>query len=246
MYFSVLASKDTKKHGIGVATSKSVKGPYTPKDESLACPLDQGGSIDAAGFQDDDGTRYFLYKVDGNSLGNDHPTSIMLQQLASDGITTKGDAKKLLDKGKGDGPLIEAPSLVKEGDTYYLTFSSNIFNTRLYDTSYATAKMVTGPYTKVTSNALLLTSGMGSDVGKLAGPGGSDFTEDGSKIVFLALRNGQNATAGRAMYVSGVDLSGVRLSLISGIHSYLCILWVLSEFSGYTNLCQSTVYARTK
>lgn len=39
---------------------------------------------------------------------------------------------------------------------------------------------------------------------------------------------------------------GVQLSLISGSHSYLCILWVLSEFSDYTNLCQSTVYASTK
>lgn len=57
MYFSALTSQDTKKHSIGVATSKSIKGPYTPKDKPLACPLDQGGAIDAAGFQDDDGTR---------------------------------------------------------------------------------------------------------------------------------------------------------------------------------------------
>lgn len=57
MYFSALTSQDTKKHCIGVAASKSIKGPYTPKDKPLACPLDQGGAIDAAGFQDDDGTR---------------------------------------------------------------------------------------------------------------------------------------------------------------------------------------------
>lgn len=137
----------------------------------------------------------------------------MLQQLASDGTTTKGDAKKLLDKAEGDEPLIEAPSLVKKGDTYYLTFSSNMFNTRLYDTSYATATAVLGPYTNATSNAPLLTSGMKSDLGELAGPGGSDFTEDGSRIVFHALRNGQNATAGRAMYVSSVDLPGGTIKL---------------------------------
>lgn len=210
MYMSISPSKDSKKHCIGTATSKSIKGPYSPKNKPFACPLEQGGAIDPAGFQDEDGTRYVVYKVDGNSLdanGKSNPTPIMLQRVESDGVTPKGNPTKLLDKDERDGPLVEAPSLVKSGDTYYLTFSSNMFNTKLYDVSYATASSVTGPYTKATKNAPLLVTGDKSDVGPLAAPGGSDFSEDGSKIVFHAFKNGHNVTDGRAMYTSEISLS---------------------------------------
>lgn len=211
MYFSATSSQDDSKHCVGVATATSVTGPYTPADNAIACPLDQGGAIDADGFKDGD-TFYVVYKIDGNSLNGDgttHPTPIMLQALNSDAVTPNGDPTQILDRDDADGPLIEAPSLANVDGTYYLTFSSNTYSTLNYDTSYATASAIGGPYTKAQApNAPLLSSGDPSDVGNLGGPGGADFSGDGSKIVFHAFENGQNLDNGRAMYSASVSFSG--------------------------------------
>ncbi|KAJ5098317.1 hypothetical protein N7532_005318 [Penicillium argentinense] len=208
MYFSAASADDNSKHCIGAATSSSITGPYTPGDSALACPLDQGGAIDADGFKDGD-TYYVVYKIDGNSLNNDgstHPTPIMLQGLNSDAVTPNGDPIQLLDRDDNDGPLIEAPSLVNVDGTYYLSFSSNMYDTTKYDVSYATATALAGPYTKATApNAPLLVSGDPSNVGNLAGPGGADFNGDGTKVVFHAFENGQNIDDGRAMYVADIS-----------------------------------------
>jgi beta-xylosidase len=104
----------------------------------------QGGAIDPSGFQDADGTRYVVYKIDGNNIGHGGscnngvapivPTPIMLQQVESDGITLVGGAQEILTNGEYDGPLVEAPSLSRisdpssaGGQLYILFFSSNCF-----------------------------------------------------------------------------------------------------------------------
>ncbi|KAJ5946876.1 hypothetical protein N7454_003715 [Penicillium verhagenii] len=211
MYFSAATSEDSTKHCVGAATSTTITGPYTPEDSALACPLDQGGAIDADGYIDA-GTYYVVYKIDGNSLDGDgttHATPIMLQALSSDAVTPNGDPIQLLDRDDADGPLIEAPSLANVDGTYYLSFSSNMYDTTAYDVSYATASALAGPYTKAQApNAPLLVSGDPSNVGNLAGPGGADFNTDGSKIVFHAFENGQNIDNGRAMYVANIGVSG--------------------------------------
>jgi beta-xylosidase len=67
MYYSALATQDL--HCTGVATATNIQGPYVPiDDEPLVCPLEVGGAIDASGFRDVDGTRWIVYKIDGNSL----------------------------------------------------------------------------------------------------------------------------------------------------------------------------------
>ncbi|KAJ5740170.1 hypothetical protein N7493_000042 [Penicillium malachiteum] len=211
MYFSAASSQDSSKHCVGAATSTSITGPYTPEDDVLACPLDQGGAIDADGFKDGD-TYYVVYKIDGNSLDGDgttHATPILLQELNSDAVTPNGGTTQLLDRDDNDGPLIEAPSLANVDGTYYLSFSSNTYDTTSYDVSYATASALTGPYTKTQApNAPLLVSGDPSNFGNLAGPGGADFNGDGSKIVFHAFENGQTIDKGRAMYVADINVSG--------------------------------------
>lgn len=216
MYYAASSSEDTSKHCVGAATSSSITGPYTPEENPLACPLYAGGAIDADGYNDND-QLYVAYKVDGNSLNGDgtlHPTPIMLQAVEDDGVTPTGDPIELIDRGPADGPLIEAPSLTKSGGTYFLSFSSNWFNTKAYDVSYATASSIKGPWTKQGAPAApLLVSGDASNVGPLAGPGGADFSGDGSKIVFHAFENGQDISDGRAMFVSGITESGKTISI---------------------------------
>src|ERR1700722_6658513 len=70
MYYADEIVGDPAHHCVGVATSQTILGPYKPQDTSFACPIDQGGAIDADGFQDVDGKRYVVYKVDGNSIGH--------------------------------------------------------------------------------------------------------------------------------------------------------------------------------
>lgn len=101
-------------------------GPYTPEAQPIACETAGGGAIDIAGFQDMDGSRYVVYKVDGSSLGGggpcgnadgSHSTPIMLQKLQSDGVTPTGGAVQVLDRDAADGPLVEAPSLILHDGT---------------------------------------------------------------------------------------------------------------------------------
>lgn len=64
MYFS--GRFPGSSHCIGVSRSDNVTGPYEPDPEPFACPLEDGGAIDPAGFYDEaTGRRYVMYKVDG-------------------------------------------------------------------------------------------------------------------------------------------------------------------------------------
>ena len=119
----------------------------------------RGGAIDPSGFRDADGSRYVVYKVDGNSVGNGGvckntvapivPTPIMLVHVEEDGVTAIGAPVQILDRDDGDGPLVEAPSLARMSDgTYAVFFSSNCWSTPQYDVSWAAATNITGPYTK--------------------------------------------------------------------------------------------------
>ena len=230
MYYAANAANHSMRHCIGAATSQNVEGPYTPLPTSIACPLVQGGAIDPSGFLDIDGKNYVVYKVDGNSLDEGRicvsnlkpskkitprPTPLMLQALASDAVTPFGDPIELLDRTDADGPLIEAPSLVrsKEGK-YVLFFSSNCFDTPLYDVAYATSDRLTGPYTRAA--APFLKTGMGPPPG-LKGPGGAAVTPDGSKLVFhgiLGHATNKLSKLFRGMYTVDIEIDGATVLMI--------------------------------
>jgi beta-xylosidase len=179
-------------HCAGTALSNNVLGPYSPSTQILACPGGEGGAIDPDGFRDVDGTHYVTYKIDGNARGSgglcnngNYPrrsTPLMLQKVAHDGISPLGMPMQILDRDDNDGPLIEAPSLARVGNKYYLFFSSNCYSTPWYDTSFAVADSIRGPYTK---RGPLFLSG---DLGGLVAPGGADVSPDGA---FIALHAGE-------------------------------------------------------
>jgi len=216
MYFSATTNTagNGNFHCIGTATSSSVDGPYDSNtDTPFACDTDQGGSIDASHFRDVDGSHYITYKIDGNALGNGgacgntvdpiKSTPIMLQQVASDGCTKIGVATEILTNGQYDGPLVEAPSMMRTGDgTYVLFFSSQCYIDANYDTSYATASSVTGPFTK--TQYPLLNQGYQDDI---RGPGGADIDTDGSHMAFHAYDTSADVGKRRAMFVATVRFS---------------------------------------
>lgn len=207
-------------HCVGTAISDDPKGPYIPNDKPLACDLDKGGAIDPAGFRDADGTLYVTYKVNGNSIGHGGdcnngvdplvPTPLVLQKLAKDGVTPVGDPVQILDRNTadGDGPLVEAPSLVLSSGTYYLFYSTHCFNEDTYDTRYATASSINGPYTK--NNKQLLKTG---DSPRLISPGGATVhADDGNRILFHGWCDASMKQ--RCMYGANLSLDGTKASIV--------------------------------
>jgi arabinan endo-1,5-alpha-L-arabinosidase len=182
MYFTA-ANKTPQAQCIGVATSDSAEGPFVAAATgAIVCPGDEGGAIDASTFVDDDGTRYLLWKNDGNCCGLD--TWLQIAPLSADGLALAGPTTKLLMQTEGwEGNLIEAPTLVKRDGAYVLLYSANDYGGDSYATGYATATSVLGPYTK--ADGPLLTTD--SSEGRYLGPGGQDVVTapDGSdRIVF--------------------------------------------------------------
>jgi len=221
LYFGAALAQYPAHRCIGAATSASIEGPYSPMDMPLICPdpngngnivdsiintSGQGGAIDASGFKDVDGTRYIVYKVDGNSLGSggncnngngQKSTPIMLVPVDANGVTPLGQAVTLLDHTRIDGPLIEAPSLTRRpDDSYALFFSSNCYSSTLYDVTWATASNISGPYSR--KGPLLVTGVQG-----LTAPGGATVAADGTHVVFHA-----NYNNGRAMFTTTISGSG--------------------------------------
>lgn len=183
-------------------------GPYQPQDRPLACPRNQGGAIDPSPFRDVDGTLYVTYKADANSVGHGGDCNngkkpivtvpIMLQQLKSDGVTTVGDPVEILTSDKSDGPLIEAPDIIRtEQGMYFLFFSSHCYTSSAYDIKFAWSQSLKGPYQRA-PQSLLKTRDYG-----LRSPGGATVSRDGKKMVFHAYC-GQ---VDRCMYVAAIDIN---------------------------------------
>lgn len=209
LYFS--ASRNDKLHCTGVATSDSIEGPYTARVDPWACPLDQGGAIDASGFLDSDGSRYVTYKIDGNAIGGGgvcgntedpiQPTPILQQKVAGNGIDKIGNAYQVLGRSAADGPVVEAPSIAKLPDgRYVLFFSSNCFYTPEYDVTYAIANSVSGPYTKY--GPLFVSQGKHG----FWSPGGASIAGDAKHLVFHSYNPGGSNI--RSMYTATLTWDG--------------------------------------
>ena len=226
LYYSAASSEKPSHHCIGIASTSNFNGPSGPfkpvSSSPLVCPLDQGGAIDAATFTDsksdnEPGDLYTLYKIDGNSQGSGGvcdnsnppqvPTPIMLQKLTSDALHTDGVPTQLLDRTPADGPLVEAPVLVKSDEgTYFLFFSSGCTRTDLYDVEYATADNVTGPYTRA-SEPLLETG----DFGGLVAPGSVAITrnrDSGQWVMAFAARIQSEFGGVRELFATGLEFDG--------------------------------------
>jgi arabinan endo-1,5-alpha-L-arabinosidase len=183
MYVTALHT-DSGRQCIGVATSATADGTFTPADdEPLVCPVDEGGAIDASTFTDVDGGKYLLWKTDGNCCGLD--TWIEIARLSDDGLALASEPTRLLRQDQEwEGDLVEAPTLVRNDDTYVLLYSANSYGGDAYAIGEAQSSALLGPYTK-RPDPILTTPRSG---GSLRGPGGQDVirTDDGDVLTFHA------------------------------------------------------------
>ncbi|KAJ5091149.1 endo-arabinase [Penicillium alfredii] len=227
MYYSSPTKRDENRQCVGTGIANDPSGPYEPSDEPFACPFDQGGAIDASGFQDIDGTRYVTYKVNGNTIGKGEcgnsipplkPTPLMLQKVREDGITPVGKPIQMIDRATSDndGPLVEAPYIFHHAGTYFLFYSTHCYNSDQYDLRYATAANVTGPWQK--DNAQLLKPGQYG----LKSPGGASLRSlsktllgDGSLFPDGMLFHGWcHDKTERCMYAAKVRFFGNRVVVV--------------------------------
>ncbi|PSR90814.1 glycosyl hydrolase family 43 protein [Coniella lustricola] len=209
MYYTGALQNNTAVHCLGVATSANITGPWATSDDYWHCDETMGGSIDSSGFVDADGSRYVVYKIDGNNLGNGgscdntvepiQSTPLMLQKVEGDGITKVGDPVQILDRTDVDGPLVEAPNIVlSDAGRYILFYSSHCYTSTGYNVLYATADTITGPYTRSTQP--FLETGMFN----LTSPGGGTSTTSEYGTTMLFHGNCPTAVGGsnRCLFVS--------------------------------------------
>jgi beta-xylosidase len=173
MYFTARV-KGTGTQCIGVATSPRPEGPFrSATEEPLICQRDRGGSIDPSTFTDEDGTRYVLWKNDGNCCGSN--TWLYIQQVSADGLTLAGEPAQLIRQDLiWEGNVIEAPTLWKHNGKYYLFYSANAYQTLKYAVGYARADHILGPYEK--GGDPILASVLAPPA--TLGPGGQDVVVD--------------------------------------------------------------------
>jgi beta-xylosidase len=190
LYYT-LRHAESGRQCISVAVAERPEGPFRDtRQQPLVCQRRLGGSIDPHRFVDRDGADYLLWKNDGNCCGL--PTELWGQRLDDDGLKLVGAPASLgvRDDAAWEGDLIEAPTLWREGDTYYLFFSANDYGSRDYAVGYATAREVLGPYRDGPANPILRSRGAA------AGPGGQAVVQDGDGGLWLAYHAWDSAAVG--------------------------------------------------
>jgi beta-xylosidase len=138
---------------VGVATAEQPMGPYVDHGPLVAQEM---GSIDPVPFTDENGTRYLIWKEDGNSRKK--PTILWAQPLNQDGTGLLGEPKELIrNDTPWEGGVVEGPFVVKRGDWFYLFYSGNgCCGTGCnYALGVARSKSLIGPWEKNPANPIL-------------------------------------------------------------------------------------------
>jgi hypothetical protein len=200
---------------IGKARATSPTGPFRDTRRGpIICQRGLGGSIDPYVFRDRDGTRYLLWKNDGNCCG--HQVSLWSQRLRED-ERLAGRPHRLLSYDRSwERPLIENPAMVRSPDRngeYRLFYAANWWESSSYATGFARCSGPLGPCRKVTT-----TGPWHGTTDYALGPGGASFFTDTGGRIWMAEHGWSNPpgdigyTNGgrRSLYVEKVDFSDRR------------------------------------
>ena len=136
--------KKSDKQCVGVAVADKPEGKFRDtRDAPLVCQAEEGGTIDAHPFKDGD-KLYLYYKNDGNCCSM--PTYLYVQEMAPDGLSLVGEPTRLVNNDKlWEGRVVEAPTMWKHEDKYYLFYSANNYAGIEYAVGYATCQSAMGP-----------------------------------------------------------------------------------------------------
>lgn len=182
----------------GVAVSDSPEGPF--KDATEGKPMFDIGTatIDASCYvEGDKAYLYFVKDCSTNIINGIHTSQIYVAEIDSS-LTKLISQPKLISTPSQPwethslpAPCVgqiedfklkenqtywlwnEAPSLIKHGGKYYLTYSANCFDSRYYSVGYAVSDSPLGPFEKYKNNPI-----MEYIPNKLSGPGHNSFFTD--------------------------------------------------------------------
>jgi beta-xylosidase len=186
---------------IGRATSSRPEGPYVDTSTTpFICPVGGEtpfcGAIDPSPFVDDDGHVWLLWKSDENSAACRHATRIWAEPLDSAGVERTGQPTALVAVDRPwEGPLVEGPSMIRDGGAYYLFYSANDYESASYAVGYAVCASPIGPCKKASSDGPLMHSH-----GLQLGPGGQEAFRDATGASWIAYHAW---TAPRTTYAGG-------------------------------------------
>jgi beta-xylosidase len=176
LYFTARSREDDRQC-IGVAVSDRPDAGFRDTgDEPFICQVEEGGSIDAHPFRDGD-QLYLYWKNDGNCCSR--PTYIYVQEMSSDGLELVGEPVRLIRNTEvWESHVIEAPSMLKHEDSYYLFYSANNYAGVEYAVGYAVCESPLGPCEKAEENPILETL---LERPPVIGPGHQTFVEVGDQ-----------------------------------------------------------------
>jgi beta-xylosidase len=204
LYFTA-HDKASNKQCVGVATSDKSEGPFkSSAQQPLVCQVDLGGTIDPSPLRD--GAKLYLYfKNDGNCCGME--TDLFVQELSPDGLKVVGQPVKLASNDSAwEGPVVEAPQMVKHDGKYFLFFSGNKYEGTDYAVGYALCQSATGPCQDAPENPILKTV---SDPEAVIGPGHEAIVNFGDQTWLLyhawEVVPGVGVTQRRLLYLDRVD-----------------------------------------
>ncbi len=207
MYYTA-RDKSSDRQCVGVAISGRPEGTFKDvSDRPLVCQAEQGGTIDASPFRDEDGKLYLYFKNDGNCCGM--PTYIYAQELAPDGLSLLGEPTPLIRNDKPwEGHVIEAPTMFKRDGKFFLFYSGNNYAGHEYAVGYAVCDSPLGPCQKAAENPILA-SDLSNKEAMVIGPGHQSVLQVGEQtwLVYHAWEVVSNSRRGdrRLMWLDRLE-----------------------------------------
>ena len=207
---------------ITLAVSEVPEGPFVDSStEPLVCQADLGGSIDATAFVDSDGSKYLIWKNDGNCCGL--PTRFSIQPLTDDGLRLTGKPSDLgiVNDEPWEGGLIEAPTMISADGVYYLLYSANGYDTEFYAVGYATSTNVLGPYVDAPENPILASAWDRPVTSRARGPGHQSVVAADDGKFWMAYHAWDEDAVGygnfgeRTVWIDRVEFAGGKV-VVSG------------------------------
>jgi hypothetical protein len=174
LYFTGLVNmSDPPMQCIGSAFASDPTGPFVPASAPIVCQSAHRGSIDPRTFVDGTGQLWLDWKSDDNADPNtpgpdqNGLTGIWSQRLDPTGRQLVGQPTEIFQPDQPwEGTIVESPSMVQLGRTYYLFFSGNWFNQPAYAIGVALCASPTGPCSSVGDQPLLASNFEGTGPGE--------------------------------------------------------------------------------
>ncbi|MBQ9133988.1 MAG: family 43 glycosylhydrolase [Clostridia bacterium] len=216
----------TAQHRIGIAVSESPTGPF--KNDADGYLLDSvnasyWGIIDGNFFLDDDGKMYLYFVTQRAARFGKYAVkqgnNIWGCEFDMETLSVKADTIKLLvqwsatfDQTSTGGDCVEGSFMIKDGDTYYITFSANRYYSTKYSVQYATSDAPLGNFDRKYNNITLMCDDLNrkdTQNPHLYGTGHHSFVEAPNGKDLLIIYHAHRA-ASSYVYTESADLVSPR------------------------------------